>query len=528
MPRGIWRRHSIIAILHSTHLPQSCCACRVNYACPLVHPLSTLALCPTLTRLSIITGSSAEAVSSLDMAALGRLTSLTRLSFMFGCPSEASSSMSFSQLSNLQQLEVSGIHPVDNQPQQQHVVWLPNSLTSLLVDYGDEYYSTSRNQLRAWLRGLPQPNQLQQLQALQCPAFAGPGIADLGLVQALRELHCSGIRHESFSAVVGKMMPDSVSKLSDLEVLWVESCNSRVPWAQHVWKGLNIDAVAVNCPKLKRLGAVMPFGMGNILSVPLAQLTELHMLDWVSQAPVEWFLPANFPQLQHLALEFAVLSQQLVDRLAGFTQLTQLRLDNGSACMRGSLYQLGAWASLDLLGSSLTKLVCLELVNCTAEAAADFIAGGAAAAAAAHPLALPPGLSSFTQIRQLHLFCVMGPGKPMPKQPSSVELLQGLSKLTQLEELQLKGYSTVTPGCLVGLVGALLQLQLLKVGLCKHPNLLPEAEEAAGAEARGAKGGLMGGAWDNVSPMVDEAVELCKAVNPQLRVEIGYALQWLD
>ena len=299
-----------------------------------------------------------------------------------------------------------------------------------------------------------------------------------------------------------------------------DALDSRLPWAQHVWEKLKIDTVAVNCPKLKRLGTVAPnMGMGSIMSVPLAELTKLRMVDWGRAALVQWFLPANFPQLQQLALEIAALSQQRVDRLAGFTQLTQLRLDNGSAYM--SMNQLCAWASLDLLARSLTKLVCLELGNCTADAAVDIVAGGTAAAA--HPLALPPGLSSFTQIRQLHLFCIMDPDKPMPKQPSSVELLQGLSKLPQLEQLQLEGYSTVTLGCLVGLAGALLQLQLLKVGLCKHSDMLREAENAGA----GARRGLMGGAWDEVSPMVDEAEELCKAVNPHLRVEIDYDYDYI-
>jgi hypothetical protein len=62
----------------------------------------------------------------------------------------------------------------------------------------------------------------------------------------------------------------------------------------------------------------------------------------------------------------------------------------------------------------------------------------------------------------------------LPAEPSSLELLQGLSKLTQLEKLQLEGYSTLSPSLALGLVAALPALSCFQIGLCKHPQVLSE------------------------------------------------------
>ena len=128
-----------------------------------------------------------------------------------------------------------------------------------------------------------------------------------------------------------------------------------------------------------------------------------------------------------------------------------------------------------------------------------------------------PDLSAFTQLKQLQLVCLMHPNdSDVPKQPSSSDFLQGLSKLTQLEQLQLEGYSTVTPGMVCFLVERLPQLQLLEVGLCKHPEL--EQEVMTGRSVI---------SWEELHPGFKDVQQLCKLVKPKLQVKVGYARQWL-
>jgi hypothetical protein len=119
-----------------------------------------------------------------------------------------------------------------------------------------------------------------------------------------------------------------------------------------------------------------------------------------------------------------------------------------------------------------------------------------------------PELSAFTQIKELQLVVGMHPKHPCPEQPSSLELLQGLLQLTQLEHLELLGYATVTPALVGMLVAQLPKLKFLEVGRCKHPEL---ATEEGGAN--GAKG-------------FEEVMGMCKCVNPQLQLTLGYAQQW--
>ena len=127
-----------------------------------------------------------------------------------------------------------------------------------------------------------------------------------------------------------------------------------------------------------------------------------------------------------------------------------------------------------------------------------------------------PDLSAFSQIKQLQLVCSMDPHTGVPGQPSSSDFLQGLSKLTQLEQLQLEGYSTFTPGMVCCLAQSMPQLQLLEVGLCKHPDL--------GKEVIREKDVI---SWEELHPGFGDVQQLCKLVKAKLQVKVGYARQWL-
>ena len=214
---------------------------------------------------------------------------------------------------------------------------------------------------------------------------------------------------------------------------------------------------------------------------------------------------ASCPQLKRLRLDANGFLDGTIQFVAKLTQLTWLQLSAALPQMYGDG---DTWDDLGVLGKSLPHLHRLELINPTSESLLDRAPVGLAV----------PELSAFTQIKQLQLVCLVDPSEQLPEQPSSNDFLQGLSKLTQLEQLQLEGYSTVTPVMVSFLVAqSLPQLQLLEVGLCKHPELLT----AAGVGNRAEVG------WEMLHPGFVEVQWLCSSLRPKLQVKVGYAHQWL-
>jgi len=206
--------------------------------------------------------------------------------------------------------------------------------------------------------------------------------------------------------------------------------------------------------------------------------------------------------LKRLRLDANGFPDSVIRSVSRLTQLTWLQL---SAALPQMFGEGETWDDLGVL--ALPHLHRLELINATSESLLD-----------RKPVALVmPDLSAFTQIRQLQLVCLVEPSEQLPEQPSSTDFLQGLSKLTQLEQLQLEGYSTVTPVLVSFLVERLPQLQLLEVGLCKHPELVRAAGVGDGAVVT----------WEMLHPGFVEVQRLCSIVRPELQVKVGYAHQWL-
>ena len=73
------------------------------------------------------------------------------------------------------------------------------------------------------------------------------------------------------------------------------------------------------------------------------------------------------------------------------------------------------------------------------------------------------------------------------------------------------------------LTQSLPQLQLLEVGLCKHPELVRAAVVGGGAD----QGSGSEGSWAVVHPGFVEVPGLCSIINSKLQVKLGYAHQWL-
>jgi hypothetical protein len=114
----------------------------------------------------------------------------------------------------------------------------------------------------------------------------------------------------------------------------------------------------------------------------------------------------------------------------------------------------------------------------------------------------------------------------IPPQPSPADFLGGLSGLTQLEQVELLGYSSVTPGLMTDLVTRLPGLRALEVGLCRHPKLV----QANGQQARGARDGAGSFCGDPgellpVHQGFAQASRACKRLRPGLKVKVGYTPQ---
>ena len=500
------------------------CVCR-PYPFSLVHPLCTLACCSTLTSLHISTPGAK--CTEEDIGLLCRLRGLRGLTLAFQGDYHNGSSVCIaplSQLTNLQSLVVQGVVPSAAQvpaaagaaageggggssgKHGSNSCLLPISLTSLQIQgKGWDDRGEVTTTVKGWLDHIPSGNQLKELKVRNFSIDACSSLfdgVDLGRLSVLKELHVLTERAlAEIDACGWVQLPLCLTSLSDLEVLEVCSSTPELPGQQCYFDLVPGQFGLLNqLPKLRKLGWVI--NVQQLEVPPEAQLSQLEELRFYGELSA-WLTASICPQMKRIMVEGWAFSGVL-QGLAAFTQLTTLRLDGGVAY---AMSQLEGWGDMRVLGHGVQQLRRLELVNyVAAEPEDDEQLPGLAV----------PDLSAFIQIKQLQLVCLMDPENPVPDEPSSSDFLQSLSKLTQLEQLQLEGYSTFTPAMVCCLAQSLPQLQLLEVGLCKHPEL--EKELIAGKNAI---------SWEELHPGFKEVQQLCKLVKAKLQVKVGCALQWL-
>ena len=435
------------------------------------------------------------------MLVIGQLQGLTSLElrfrtqgFMTACGMKA-----ISKLKSLQRLAVDTVVASD-------VVGtysLPDSLTYLRIGGCCEDEGLGCGDVLACWAGYVAPgNNIMQLNChgLCCPSSFEE--FDFGRFPALRQLQILLKPPPHGYKVETVLLSESMSKLTALEVLNVGTTVCKYPWSQYSTTFSNQHLMCLS--KLQELDA---YGIDINYDEPargqLSQLTRLYLLDF-GDFSLPWFRAVELPQLQQLKLELPCVDDAAVQQLASLTQLTCLGLIVGQEFPQpGKQF----WVSLEPLALSLRQLLQLNLVTWGAQQEGDVL-----------PL---PDISRFDQIKQLQLVRVMDPGFIVPAQPSSVQLLQGLSKLTQLEELQLEGYSTISPALVSGLTGVLPQLRLLQIGLCKHPEIVGSQLGEGAAEQVGDDGD-----WVIVHPGFSDLQALYGHLRPQLKVKVGYARQW--
>jgi hypothetical protein len=340
---------------------------------------------------------------------------------------------------------------------------------------------------------------------------------DFSGMLGLRELH---IVLSDYYEAFGSLMPTSISQLSGLEVLQLGTAGQpRAPWLGPVWQepvlGMSTTVLA-SCTSLRSLG------YAHILSdvpveVHLPHLSSLQLEVWDTLP--EMINTSCCPSLQHLVVQCSeeyCPTTSLVQRLAQLTALTCLQLNSGGPYY-DAYYRQTSWCGLEPLGRSLLMLRRLELVSCYGDKQRDWLA----------PLVMP-NLSTFTQLKQLQLACGLNPKWRIPPQPSPADFLGGLSGLTQLEQVELLGYSSVTPGLMTDLVTRLPGLRALEVGLCRHPKLV----QAKGQQARRARDGAGSFCGDPgellpVHQGFAQASRACERLRPGLKVKVGYTPQWI-
>ena len=475
---------------------------------PVLHPLCTLVTLTSLRSISITR--EREGLDQIELEALAELKTIRSLTLRFTHARRYNLDISpLSQLTNLQQLTVAGVLPVpvvDSKP----VRALASSLCSLVLEGGGRTLPFG-----AWLDHLSTASSLQHLQLVD-PAMEGfdqvaPNVNWSSLVN-LRELYISlpGDKERCHLHVVN--LPDAMSALSSLEVLMVDTTAKAWPWSQYV---VFADFTLSSLREVGGLIMVTEGIAGAAAEPPLFP----HLASFGGYLPLTDHLLSNWASmsyLRHLSLEMGRVDNSTLQELGRLTQVTSLRLSTGFVLVYKLAHAVGtvsvpSWASLEPLGRALVKLDRLELVNCCRPLESQ---GGAA-------FIVPDGLSSFTQVKELQLICAVPPTKPLPQQPSQQQLLQGLSVLTQLQQLELSGYNTVTPMLVMGLPGCLPQLRQLKVGLCNHPRVVQARQQQQ--QVAGGGGGMQPGlghsSWG-------EMRELLGCSHPKLSVEVEIAQQW--
>ena len=435
---------------------------------------------------------------------------------------------------------------------------LPGSLTSLTFEGTAPPESGLDNAMvRSWWPHLQSATSLQKLQLIKFDTcnnlFQGgwgegglEGLADAQwedpldfavVAPHLREFHCTLTSEQGLCFP----LPPSLSLLTNLEVLRVETHKPREHWQRHVvdcFAPPSCKGLLESCVKLRELGCLggmvvadfnhvagwqdelQPDFTAELIAakVKCNQLTKLHVAELAGDGIPAWVCPAICPQLQHLVVEMSEGRWPYREELSALTSLTCLSLDAGRNPQQPAT---DSGLGLVELGRSLTQLQRLELVNYTAPldlVSADLgnDSGVKYKRCLADMKLAVPDLSSFSQLKQLQLKCVMHRAYgsregeiPYAEQPRQQEFYERLLPLTGLEELELIGYSTVSavsPGLVGGLIDQLQQLQVVEVGMCKHPSL---SVEQLAADEEG---------FRKVQETVRSGVSL----------RVGVARQWLD
>jgi hypothetical protein len=287
----------------------------------------------------------------------------------------------------------------------------------------------------SWVSFVPSRNKIRRLELQDLCCIGGIDDVNLEALKGLRELRFTFKLIENQGGAEEVRLPESLSCLTDLEVLQVGTSNGKLPWSQFTGfldHGKHLTRLA----KLRELGAYGKLdGYEGAVAGQLMHLTKLELC----QGNLLWLQDVACPQLMNLSLHLNWVDEQAVQQMARLTQLTCLRLNVGVA---EAPHEQQFWVGLEPLSLGLSKLARLELVMWGVQQRDPAVVLGV------------PDISSFKQIKQLQLLRVMDPERCIPQQPSSAELLRHLSKVTQLEELQLEGYSTISPALVLGLAGA--------------------------------------------------------------------------
>ena len=459
-----------------------------------------MASCSSLASLAIdLPG---DQLLQVDHAPLGQLTSLSKLSLCYEIPRPGKLRQvvvsPLSALTNLQQLVVKGFVPQAEQPQHQQQRCLPASLTSLIIE-GEQQLDreAAKVAIEHWLQHAAGCSNLQQLQLINIFREDG-GLPELDFagVTHLKELRC--VNSPGRDTSVGFILPSSISKLTDLEVLWLETLGSAHLWEHYYWVVDSEDALFMElsqqCPKLRQLGPLCGEWSEFHAPQPFKHLSHLVLLESVPQ----WFDQIRCPSLVNLTIDvFSYVSEEVVQKLAELTGLTCLQLNAAYGYVEKFILPEEGWANLDPLAAGLFNLQRLELVNHFATPLQRF-----------PPLTMPP-LSAFNQVKQLRLACAVNHDQPLPEQLTAADLIQGLSGLIQLEQLELIGYVAVTPAVVCALIERLPKLLVLEVRRCEHPEVqvAPAGDGAQGLVAAGLSG-------------YKEVQELYSQLRPKLRLEV--------
>ena len=472
----------------------------------------SLASCSSLTSLTI--NLPGDQLLQVDHEPLGQLTSLSKLTLCYQVRVEGPlwqvEITGLVRLTNLRWLTVKGFVPPASEEQQQQQRCLPASLTSLIIEGAQQLdEEEAHDAIELWLQHAAGCGDLQQLQLVYLySGDEGLRSLDFGGFAHLKELRFLNLPSPETSSA-GTLLPASITQLTDLEVLWLETLSSSKFWTYHFFWGLGtadmdlLVAISEQCPMLQQLGPLCDWESEwdnpNVLGPqPFKHLSHLVL----QEGTPHWLDHTRCPSLMNLTIEVhSYVADELLRQLAQLTGLTCLQLNAAFAYVVKAIKPDEGWAQLDRLAAALGNLQRLELVN--------HFSVPATPQRRFPPLSMPR-LSAFTHLKQLRLACAVNHDHPLPEQLTAADLLRGLSGLTQLEQLELIGYVAVTPAVVCALIERLPKLLVLEVRRCDHPEVqvAPAGDGVLGLVAAGLLSGYK------------EVQELYNQLRPKLRLEV--------